>query len=326
MISKPVSHLRLVGDIGGTNVRLALVDVSGPVPKLTAPESHPRADFPNFEDVVAHFLRQHADAGQPAAIAVAVAGVIDNGEVKLTNGQWHLSEKKLLELGFVVARLLNDYTALAYSLPWLKGDDLAAIGDVASRHPEESLALVGAGTGLGVSALIRNGSRVCVATTEGGHMSFAPVDEIDIEILTHLTQRYSRVSMERVLSGPGLSNIRWALGRMSGEDLDPIGPDEVVRLARAKSDPLCVQALERFCGIYGRVCGDFALAFGARGGVFLGGGIAPKLLDVLRGGTFRRHFEAKGRFVPYVASVPTNVIMHPYATLVGAAAAPLNED
>lgn len=309
----------LVGDIGGTNVRLAVADLAGPT--ISAPKSLSRTGHPTFEGVVDKYL---AESGGPVpdAIVVAVAGPIKDGKVKLTNGQWVLSEDALRAKGFANARLINDYAALAYAVEHLSGDDLANIGGDQPGIPGETVGVVGAGTGLGVSALVRDAFSSSVMVTEGGHIAFAPVDEIEFEILKVLQGHFQRVSVERVLSGPGLANIRWALARIGGEKDPPmLTPEEISTCAVAGTDPLSIRALEVFCGIYGRFAGDMALAFGARGGIYLGGGIAPKLLPQLNSGTFRRGFEEKGRFVGYVEIVPTKVIVHPYAALIGSAEA-----
>ena len=311
------TQLRLVGDIGGTNVRLALADLSGPVPQLENYESFADTAFENFEDAVKHYLK---DTGkQPGSAVIAVAGPIEHGKARLTNGRWSFSEAALVEAGFASAKLINDFVALALSVEHLGENDLGTIGPAPAAGLRETVGIVGAGTGLGVGAVVRQNGAVAVAATEGGHMSFAPTDETEIEILRLLMQRFGRVSLERVLSGPGLTNLRWALGRIKGVEPGPLTPEEIVRLALSDADSLCVQTLDRFCGLYGQIAGDIALAFGATGGVFLGGGIAPKLIDKLRASNFRQRFEAKGRLSHYVASIPTQVILHPYAALLGAA-------
>ena len=312
----------LVGDIGGTNVRLAVADLSDGKPRLSAAKSLPHAGVATFEDVVDRYLKDH-DGPRPEAIVVAVAGPIKDGEVRLTNGQWFISEKGLRAKGFGFARLINDYAALGYAVEHLEGSDLAIIG---GEHPGlsgETVGVVGAGTGLGVAALVRDAHASSVMVTEGGHIAFAPVDDTEFEILKVLRARFQRVSVERVLSGPGLVNIHSALALIGGIDAEDLLPEEITRRAIAKSDSLCVETLDRFCGIYGRFAGDMALAFGARGGIYLGGGIAPRLLDQLNAGTFRRCFEDKGRFAGYMGIIPTKVIVHPFATLLGSAEAAL---
>jgi glucokinase, proteobacterial type len=311
-----------VGDIGGTNCRLAVADLTSGEPKISAPQSLPRANAATFEEVVDGYLK--ASGGPvPDVIVVAVAGPIKDGEVKLTNGQWVVSEAALKTRGFKEAMLINDFAALAYAVEHLKGDDLVSIGGDQPGIPGETVGVVGAGTGLGVSALVRDKFSSSVMVTEGGHVAFAPVDDTEYAILDVLKQRYGRVSTERVLSGPGLANIHWALARLKGLDIAPLDPSEVSKRATAKADPLCERAFDVFLGIYGRFAGDIALAYGARGGVYLGGGIAPRFLKELNAGPFRRCFEEKGRFVPYVSPIPTKVIVHPYAALLGSGEAAL---
>lgn len=313
----------LVGDIGGTNVRLAVADLTSGKPRIDAPKSLPRAGHPTFEEVVDLYLRE-SGAPIPDAIVVAVAGPIKDGEVKLTNGQWVINEAVLKGKGFRFARLINDYAALGYAVEHLDGDDLVSIGGTHPGIPGETVGVVGAGTGLGVAALVRDAFSSAVMVTEGGHMAFAPVDEEELSILEALQkEKFPRVSVERVLSGPGLANIYWALSRVAGKTPEPLAPEEVSKRAVEKTDPLCVKALDRFCRIYGRFAGDMALAFGARGGIYLGGGIAPRFIDQLNAGSFREGFEEKGRFMGYVKIIPTKVIVHPYAALLGSAEAAL---
>lgn len=324
VMSRPTqTQLRLVGDVGGTNVRFAVADCSGSAPQLHACESFPCAAFAFFEDAVEHYLSQAE--WRPGSAVIAVAGPIENGEARLTNGSWTVAETALMQHGFTSATLINDYVALALSMEHLTEHDVGVVGPAKAVNHGITVGIVGAGTGLGVAAVVRQGDDAVVAATEGGHMAFAPADETEIEILKLLTRRFGRVSLERLLSGPGLSNLRWALGQMNGVDVDPLPPNEIVRRALARSDALCVDTLNRFCGIYGHVAGDVALAFGARGGMFLGGGIAPRLFEWLSASDFRRRFEAKGRLSGYVADIPTQVILHPYAALLGAAGVRIEE-
>lgn len=311
-----------MGDIGGTNVRLAVADLAGGTPRLSAQKSLPHAGVATFEDVVSRYLKE-LGGPIPEAIVVAVAGPIKDGEVRLTNGQWFISEKGLLAKGFGFARLINDYAALGYAVEHLVGDDLAPVGGNQPGIPGQTVGVLGAGTGLGVAALVRDAHASSVMVTEGGHIAFAPVDDTEFEILKVLRTRFARVSVERVLSGPGLANLHWALAEIGGIKAEVLPPEEISKRGIANTDSLCAAALDRFCGIYGRFAGDMALAFGARGGLYLGGGIAPKLLPQLNAGTFRRCFEDKGRFVGYVSIIPTKVIMHPYAALLGSAEAAL---
>jgi glucokinase len=314
------SGQRLVGDVGGTNVRFALADITGPTPRLFACRSSLCADYSGLTEAIEHYLRDAPTQGaRPRAAAIAVAGPVTGGETALTNGLWRMSEGALVDAGFSSARLINDYTALALSVRHLEPQDLGAIGETPAPPADQTVAVLGAGTGLGVSAAVRDGSCEAIATTEGGHIAFAPGDEVEIEILRQLATQFGRVSLERLLSGPGLVSLRWALGRIAGREPEPLTPEQIVGRAMAGEDDLCVESLNRFCAIYGAAAGDMALVYGARGGVYLGSGIAPNIVGWLRRSAFRKRFEAKGRFTGYLKAIPTQVILHPYAALLGAA-------
>ncbi len=315
------SDLRLVGDVGGTNCRFARVDTNATSLVLIDPRSFVRADFDSLEDAIDHYLG--AAPGQPHEAVIAVAGPVSAGRVRLTNGRWTISEAGIASRGFDRVRLINDFEALALSVNALGPNDLGDIGGPADGQARGTVAVLGAGTGLGVGALVRDSHGEAVAVSEGGHIAFAPTDDLEIDILRNLTGRFGRVSLERLLSGPGLVNLYEALAGLKGVEPLPLDPKDVVERATAGRDPLCAEALERFCRIYGAAAGDFALAYGATGGVYLGGGIAPRIIDVLRSSGFRAAFEAKGRFTSYCAAIPTRVILHRHAALLGAAVAPL---
>lgn len=312
---------RLVGDIGGTNCRFALIDMAAPDAALVDARGFEREGYDTLEAAIDHYLDGRAP---PAEAVIAVAGPVTNGRADLTNGRWTMSDSALVAHGFQRARLINDYEALALSVRRLSPADLGDIGGVEAG--QGTVAVIGAGTGLGVGALVRDAMGEAVAVTEGGHIAFAPTDETDVAILAILTARFGRVSVERLLSGPGLVNIYEALARLADVEPLDLSPEDVVHRAAHGDDRRCGEALARFCRIYGAVAGDFALAFGARGGVYLGGGIAPKLIDSLRESSFRQAFEAKGRFRGYCAAIPTKVILNPHAALLGAAAAPIGSD
>jgi len=316
------SALRLVGDVGGTNVRLALAEAPDAGGRLLAPWKRPRREFDGVEAAVDAFLQEQG-ARRPADAVIAIAGPVDEGAVVSTNSRWGISEAGLVAAGFSRARLVNDFAALAMGAAALGPQDLAPL-DKLEPGEEGTLAVVGAGTGFGVSALVRSFEGLSVIASEGGHASFAPADDTEVEIWRLLSERYGHVSVERVLSGPGLANLHWALARIAGADIEPRSPAEIVAAARA-GDAHCEAAVARFCAIYGGVAGDVALMFGARSGVFIGGGIAPRLLDIMRAGAFRARFEGKGRFRDYLSGIPVRVILHPYAALIGAARMALDQ-
>jgi glucokinase len=317
LISKPATYL--VGDIGGTNCRLALASVDDDALHLSEPSTLKCADFAKAEDAIDHYL---STVDRPASIAgavIAVAAPINQGQAQFTNMAWRVSERVLAQHGLGKTILINDFKALALSITRLTLRDLITIGPVAAGDPNESIAVIGAGTGFGVGALARGVGGPTAISTEGGHVSFAPGDAVEIEVLRILSRRFGHLSIERILSGPGLVNLYAALAEIRGQAKDQIGSEDIVRLAEA-GDPLCRATLDRFCAIYGAAAGDIALTLGARGGVYLGGGIAPAIAGRLRQGDFRRRFEAKGRFQAYLAAIPTHIITHPYPALLGSAA------
>jgi glucokinase len=307
----------LVGDIGGTNARFAVAGLGAGRPQLNQPLSVLCADFATATDAIDHYLAR-AGLSRPPLAAIAVAGPIENGAVQSTNGLWGLSNAMLRAEGFSDAFLVNDYAALARAAPALQSDELATIGPHGEAAADATLVVLGAGTGFGVAALARDGTTQIAVATEGGHVGFAPTNPMEVRILALLQERFGRVSVERILSGPGLSDLHWALGRIAGEDRPPLPASEIVGRASRGDDDACTATVDRFCAIYGSVAGDIALTMGARGGVYLAGGIAPRLLDTLRGGSFRERFEAKGRFSGYMGRIPTRVILHPFAALIGA--------
>ncbi len=312
--------LALVGDIGGTNARFALVELEDGASRLHTPKSYRCQDYPSLQAAIEAYLATLDSALKPGAVCVAVAGPVTDGVAAFTNLPWTVSEADLRQAGFKRARVINDYEALAFGAPALTENDVHPIGKVAAPAPGHTMAVMGAGTGFGVSSLCRRQDGEVVAAGEGGHISFAPVDELEVEVLRRLAVRFGRVSIERILSGPGLLNLYQALADISDREPTCTSPADVTASALA-GDDLARHAVDRFCAIFGAVAGDFALSYGAKGGVFLAGGIAPQLIEALDGGAFRRAFEAKGRLQPYLASIPTYVVTHPYLALVGAARA-----
>ena len=308
----------LVGDVGGTNCRLALARREGARTVLADPQTCKCADFPSAEDAIEHYLKRLGWDAPLRVAVIAVAGPVSGGVVKSTNMPWRMSETALQGHGADQVRLINDFTAQALSVEHLGPGDLRTIGPDRPGEPGETIAVVGAGTGFGAGALARGVGGSAAIATEGGHISFAPVDEVEIELLRVLTRRFGRVSIERLLSGPGLVNLRLAFAEIEGRRPRDIGPEELVREAEA-GDPLSAQALDQFCRIYGSVAGDFALMYGARGGVYLGGGIAPAIAPRLERAGFRERFERKGRFSGYLAAIPTRILMNTSAGLLGAA-------
>lgn len=309
----------LVGDIGGTHARFAILERSGAAPRLRNWSDLP-ADFATFEQALSHYLGGIDGERVPDFIALAVAGPVVDGTVTLTNRNWSISEAKLQSLGFRSAHLINDFAALAYAAERLERSDLSCIGPDIPAAPEGPITILGAGTGFGVSCLARSCGHSVPLATEGGHIGFAPQDAEEIHILEALTRRFGRVSVERILSGPGLENLLQALDEIAGRPVHTLSAAQIVEQA-SQGHADCRAALLRFSSIFGTVAGDLALAHGARGGVLIAGGIAGKIEPYLKQGAFRERFEAKGRLSSFVKLIPTRLIVNPNATLLGAARA-----
>lgn len=320
-----IASLVLLADIGGTNARFALADTQLRAPLIIdSVRQFEVTQFASLACAARHYLDNLATSCATVDTAVfAIAGRINGDEARITNHPWVISRVATqLELGLDRLRLVNDFAAQAMSIQLLTGDDLVAIGDVPWTPPSsgsQTYAVLGPGTGLGVSALIvRNGH--CIALeTEGGHVSFAAGTKEEAEILARLSLLYGRVSDERLVSGGGLVNIHRTLGEIARYSVPVLRPQDVTE-GSARGDALCRRAVEVFCGVFGAIAGDLALTLGAWDGVFLTGGLVPKLLEDLQHSTFRQRFEAKGRFAAAMTRVPTMAIVHPYAGLLGAAA------
>jgi glucokinase len=307
----------LVADIGGTNARLALADLA--TLRIDGAASFRGAEFPSLHTVASAYLEGVAE--RPRVAAVAVAAPVVGESVRLTNSPWSFGCEELrAALGVERLLVLNDFEALAHALPHLQMHDLHQIGGGA---PVERAAktVLGPGTGLGVAGLAWSPTGWLALPSEGGHVAFAVEDAREFAMLERLLTGRERLSVERVVSGPGLADVYGVLTELAGQRAEPLQAPEVVRRALSGGDAIAREAVERFAAWLGRFAGDAALFFGARGGVYIGGGIAPKMVDVLAAGPFRRAFEAKGRMKSYLAPVPAYVIMASDAALRGAAAA-----
>ena len=312
------SYTGLVGDVGGTNARLALVDEAG---HIRHPKTYPAADFGSLGEVIAQYLEATVGRRHPPRAVLAVAGPVVDGEIEFTNLAWRISEGELVgTFAFEAAQLINDFAAQAMACPVLDPDDLKPIGPVIRGAEGAPIVVLGAGTGFGVAGLARSGRGDVPIATEGGHAAFAPGDELEAQVLERLRRTHGRVSIERVLSGRGMFELYKALGDIRGAPTG-LADEKAVFAAGQAGDLLCAETLDRFCGILGSVAGDLALTFGARAGIYVSGGIAPRMVDRLNAGEFRRRFEDKGRLSDYTRDIPTSLIVHPYAALVGSARA-----
>lgn len=308
----------LVGDVGGTNARFAIAHMVNGRPTLEHHESFPAERYPTFLEGVKAFI--DGCEVKPTGGVIAVAGPVTDGEIDLTNSPWRVSEAELQTLGLNPVRLINDFEALAWGAPVVPDPELASLGGPDAGDDDAAIAVLGPGTGFGVSALARDGRGGEIAMpSEGGHACFAPGDAVEDEILRILRRRYERVSIERLICGPGLLNMHRALAEIDGRETHIDDPALIT--AEALEDPRshCGATLARFCAILGAAAGDIALTTGARGGVYIAGGIAPRILPFLKASPFRERFERKGRFKDYMAAIPTKVILHKHAALLGAA-------
>ncbi|MFD1297244.1 glucokinase [Lysobacter gummosus] len=314
----------LLADIGGTNARFALASSDPSTPALL-PDSvqvFAVADFPSLADAARHYLDR--TGATPDQGVFAVAGRVDGDEARITNHPWVISsERTRIALGLTHLRLVNDFAAQAMAVSLLQPADVVPIGGVRwngwNDSGDRTYAIIGAGTGLGVGALLRREGRYYPLQTEGGHVSFAPGTPEEIEVLQRLSGEFGRVSNERLLSGSGLVNLHRALSQIAGEDPGPLQPQDITAMAR-EGDVRCLRAIDVFCAVFGAAAGDLVLTLGAWDGVFLPGGLVPKLMPWLAHSGFRQRFEHKGRFSPTMARVPTLAVTHAQPGLLGAAA------
>ncbi|KAF1693249.1 glucokinase [Pseudoxanthomonas daejeonensis] len=318
-----MSGTLLIADIGGTNARFALADPHAAVPLLDdSVREFAVADFPSLADAARHYLEQvgaHASRG-----VFAVAGRVDGDEARITNHPWVISRSRTCEmLGFDQVHLLNDFAAQAMAISLYRPEDVVQIGGAgwipAAPDQPRTYAVLGPGTGLGVGGLVVRDGRCYPLETEGGHVSFPPGTPEEIRILEILSAQFGRVSNERLICGPGLVNIHRALCEIAGVDPGLLEPKDITARA-AQGDALGMRAVDVFCAVFGAIAGDLVLTLGAWDGVFLTGGLVPKMLDSLRHSGFRQRFEYKGRFSPNMSRVPSLAVMHPRAGLLGAAA------
>ena len=321
----------LAGDIGGTKSHVGLFAVEAGRPKLLLEETYQSDQYSGLEEVLREFLAARADdfRGKPiVAACFGVAGPVVQERSQTPNLPWTIRAEVLREtVGFQKVRLINDLEANGYGI-WLLAEDELETLQEGSTQADGNGALISAGTGLGEALLYREGEIFKPVASEGGHADFAPRNELEIELLRYLLESYQHVSYERVLSGPGLFNIyrflrdsgygeeaSWLRERLEQED-----PAIIISRAaiRGKSD-LCVKALDLFVSIYGAEAGNLALKAKAAGGLYVGGGIAPKIISKLRDGTFTKTFREKGRLSGLMEAIPIRVILNPKTALYGAA-------
>ncbi|GAA3068588.1 glucokinase [Streptosporangium carneum] len=301
----------LVADVGGTNARFGLVTRRGGGPEAVAVLAG--AEYDGLPEAVAAYLAEHAGGVQPGAACIAIAGPVKGDRYRLTNAGWSGSVR---DLGIPNAELLNDFEALAESLPYLGDGDLVSLGGPAPSRGVK--AVLGPGTGLGVGGLVPAAEGWVAIPGEGGHVTVPILDERDHEIVSALrADGLEHVVAEHLLSGPGLTRLHRALALVRGVRAPRLSASDIV--ARM-DDSLCAETVEVFCGMLGTFAGNVALTLGARGGVYLGGGVLPRIVDRVRSSDFRRRFENTPTLNDYLSDIATTLIVAPQPALVGAAA------
>jgi glucokinase len=315
----------VAGDIGATKTRLAIVEVNGTQLRIEREVTYASRNFATFEALLAEFL---ADTQVPPHAALGIAGPVKERAVRVTNLPWYIDADVLQErFSFRTCDLLNDLEATACGLPALGGADMVTLqqGDPASCG---NAAVIAAGTGLGEAGLFWDGSRYHPYATEGGHTSFSPQSELEMELLRYLQRLYGHVSWERVVSGMGLPDLhdfvrvyrKSAVPQWLSEAMRNDGAAAAVsHAALAGSDDICIEVMECFVRLYGAEAGNLALKTMSRGGVYVGGGIAPKILPLLQKGGFLAAFLDKGRMRPLLESMPVRVILNDRVALYGPA-------
>jgi glucokinase len=303
-----------MADIGATNTRCALLDDKG---QELAPESFDNADFTGVAGVLRVYLDHRRASDRPTRAALAVAAPIGGDEVQMVNIGWRFSQKALKEeLDLKRLQIVNDFAAIAWALPLLAAADVVRVGGGESV-PRRTIAALGPGSGLGVSALVPAADSWAVMTGEGGHVAMPAATREEQDVIALLRERFDgHCSAERVLSGPGLVNLYVALAELAGRGRPTVTPEDVTNLAR-QGEPLARKTLAMFFAMLGTIAANLAVTTGAHGGVYIAGGIVPRLVDQLHKSEFRARFEAKGRYRDYLAAIPTHVITAPLPAFRG---------
>lgn len=315
-MGKPVL---LVGDIGGTNARFALADPSAP--GFADTETLNCDEYDTSDDAIRIYL-ERAEAGPPDAICLAAAGPIVDDAVRFTNNHWSLDVADLKStFDTPHVKLLNDFEAIAYSIPFLRAEDCLPI-DLPENHDlgdgDFNVAVLGPGTGLGAVGLLRRDGELYPVVGEAGHEGFAPETQLQIDVLAALRDRFDRVSAERLLSGPGIENLFWALTRVHGDRGGNLSAIDIFARGADNSDVRAAETVQLFFEILGQVAGNLALSLGAWDGIYVAGGISRRYPDTIVNSRFRSGFERKGRHRTLMEAIPTLLVMYEQPGLLGA--------
>ena len=310
------AEIGLIGDIGATNARFALVEPGG---GTTNARLYALNDFSSLAEALDAYLKEQTPPAVPAEAVLAVASPIMGDRVTLTNHAWSFSIEELRRhLGLRRLRVINDFAANALAVPRLTAADRMQVG-AGAPVADAPVGLIGPGTGLGVSALVPAPGGALTISGEGGHVTMAPASARESAVLELMRKRYDHVSAERLLSGPGLVNLYDALCEMAEVPAAPFRPAQITSPRIWEEDARTREATEMFCAMLGPVAGNLAHTLGARGGIYVAGGIVPRLGAFFVQSGFRERFESMGRFRGYLAAIPTYVITHPLPALLGAA-------
>jgi glucokinase len=307
------AEIVLLGDIGATNARFALLTegVLGPIKWFEV------ASYPKFADAIEDFLQVQFRIGPVANARLAVAGLVEDERCSFTNCSWTIDGREMRDqFEFETVRIVNDFEATAHSLPLLIDQDVFSLGG-GRAVAGAPMVVLGPGSGLGVAGLVWDGARPIVVASEGGHVTLPAASVREDAILDHLRKRFGHVSAERVVSGPGIENLYHAIAALDGIDVPSRSAADITNAALQGTCPTSRASLDMFCAMLGGFAGNVALTYGARGGVYIAGGIAPRILDYLANSEFRRRFEQKGRLHSYLEAIPSQVIVHPAATFLG---------
>ncbi len=306
-MTAPSPHARLLADVGGTNARFAWQD--GADAPIDEARTLPCADFPTLADAMQRFL-DDLGRGVPQGCSIAIANPVVGDQVTMTNHHWTFSIAALkARFGFERLLLVNDFTALALALPALRADELRQLGGGTAK-PDTAIGLIGPGTGLGVSGLLPDGRGHWLPLQgEGGHITLAPTTPRERAVLDHLATRYGHASAERAVCGRGLVDLHQAVLAIDGHPATAERTAaDITHAALQGTDAACAEALGHFCAFLGNAAGNLALTLGAQGGIYVGGGIVPRLGAWFDRSAFRTRFEAKGRFSSLLAQIPVFVI------------------
>ena len=307
------SRTIVLGDIGGTNARFALLAGDS----LSSVASLPVEDFASVGEALQHFLSAHRTQSRVSAAILAGAGPVESNRCELTNSSWTLDGAELkAAFGLDAVVVLNDFEAVAWAMTGLGPRDVRPIGGGVPVAGSVT-AVLGPGTGLGVASLVKTPGGSVVLGSEGGHVTLPCTSAREDAVIGHLRRRFGHVSAEKVLSGGGLENLYATIRDIDGVAVVERNAAEITEAAVSGACEVSAAALDMFCAMLGTVAGNVALTLGARGGVCIAGGIVPRVVDYLISSEFRARFEAKGRFQPYLARIPTVVVMHPDPAFIG---------